>query len=29
MTPIEDVYVVLNGWDAGGESATFQSMLIR
>lgn len=23
MTPIEDVYVVLNGWDAGGESATF------
>jgi cytochrome c-type biogenesis protein CcmF len=23
MTPIQDVYVVLNGWESGGESATF------
>ena len=23
MTPIEDVYVVLNGWEDGGETATF------
>ncbi|MGL4649343.1 MAG: heme lyase CcmF/NrfE family subunit [Caldilineaceae bacterium] len=23
MTPIQDVYVVLNGWEAGGQSATF------
>ncbi|HRA69171.1 MAG TPA: cytochrome c-type biogenesis CcmF C-terminal domain-containing protein, partial [Caldilinea sp.] len=23
MSPIEDVYVVLNGWDSGGASATF------
>jgi cytochrome c-type biogenesis protein CcmF len=23
MSPIEDVYVVLNGWDEGGASATF------
>ncbi|MFN8439413.1 MAG: heme lyase CcmF/NrfE family subunit [Caldilineaceae bacterium] len=23
MTPLEDVYVVLNGWENGGESATF------
>lgn len=23
MTPLEDVYAVINGWDNGGESATF------
>jgi cytochrome c-type biogenesis protein CcmF len=23
MTPIEDVYVVLNGWEEGGATATF------
>jgi cytochrome c-type biogenesis protein CcmF len=23
MSPIQDVYVVLNGWESGGESATF------
>ncbi len=23
MTPIQDVYVVLNGWEAGGQTATF------
>jgi cytochrome c-type biogenesis protein CcmF len=23
MTPVEDVYVLLNGWDSGGEIATF------
>jgi cytochrome c-type biogenesis protein CcmF len=23
MSPIEDIYVVLNGWDNGGASATF------
>jgi len=23
MTPIQDVYVVLNGWEAGGANATF------
>jgi cytochrome c-type biogenesis protein CcmF len=23
MTPIQDVYVVLNGWEAGGQNATF------
>jgi cytochrome c-type biogenesis protein CcmF len=23
MTPIQDVYVVLNGWEAGGSTATF------
>lgn len=23
MTPVEDVYVILNGWESGGSSATF------